>query len=644
MPPRTRSTPTRSSPPTNAVQTGSKARVRFLFGALLLITAIASTFLLSLQHLNAIALPGCGGESDCARAVRSAWATIPGIDAPVAFLALGFEVASLTLWLAMRGQFRGVARFWPWLGAIGSLLYIYVSFREHLLCPYCFIAHACNLAFLAVAELSSRKGAPTEKAPRPFARPLGLGLALAVLAVVPLLFAKQSVRSTQAQKLRESTNAIANASRATTQTSPTTPPTTTQSTQSQPTAPSHPPFTGRYRLGPESAMVRVVVFSDYQCPDCKRLEAEIVAKVRADSRFSVSMKQFPLSTVCNPHLDRDMHPDACWAARAAEVAGLMGGNDAFWAMSDWLFARNGGFDAATLRTALPLFNLEPERFISMLESPEISALISADIEEGMSLGIAGTQTPLIFINGVELRGWNIPGAFEQATRALLATNPPARTASADRPPLARERYLNEWSSGSIVTVPDEAFRFTVGTTPQQSSDTVRVVLFGDYLEPGTAEADRTLRQLAADPARRLQYSFQHFPFDQACNSGVPMTKHPNACAAARLAEAAGVVGGADVFWKAHGWLFEDQARTANLLTQGLVVSQLAAHLGVDAEALLDASLSAAVAETVRADIARAQAVGLTQLPWIVINGKVARQWKSGEENLLPMLVDAASGR
>ena len=34
-------------------------------------------------------------------------------------------------------------------------------------------------------------------------------------------------------------------------------------------------FTGRYRLGPESSPIRIVMLTDYQCVDCQRVEGEI---------------------------------------------------------------------------------------------------------------------------------------------------------------------------------------------------------------------------------------------------------------------------------------------------------------------------------------------------------------------------------
>lgn len=631
-------------PVNKQLKSNSPGRKSLWLGCLVLILAVGGALLLSLGHVDAVALPGCGGQSDCARAARSAWATFPIGHVPVAFLALGYEVGTLVFWLGMGGRLRGVARWVVWVGALGSCVYVAVSISERLFCPYCFGVHACNLVMLGISEWSRRGGRVSGGG---IGRIAALAAAAGVLAMLPLFVAQGSAKAKIEDSLAKSTEAIKQSTKrdsheqATVAVQGESIQAEKSEEKPQEATPSvGPVFTGRYRLGPEIAQVRVVIFTDYECPDCKRLEAEIVAKVRADSRFSVSVKQFPLSTGCNHYVDQDMHPDACWAARAAEVAGILGGNDAFWNMSEWLFAHNGSFDEPTLRAAVASFGFDADQFVSMLESPDVSSRISADIEEAASLGILGTATPMIFINGVELRGWSAPDAFERATSALLATNPPARSARDDRPPPAREKYILDWSSGPVFPISDSSIRHRTG--PKDAK--VHVVVFGDYLEPNTIEADRALRQLAADPAKSVEYTFLHFPFDQECNPGVPMTKHAGACAAARLAEAAGSIGGEDAFWKAHAWFAADTAKSQQLLTQGLATGELAKYSGVEAVALLDASGSAGVVSMVQGDCALGKSIGLTQLPWILVNGKVVRQWRFGSENLLSSIVDAARGK
>ncbi len=620
--------------PATARKTPPAATLRwgwFNAGVVLLAAAVVLAVLLSLKHLDAIALPGCGGTSDCEKAARSPWATIPGVGVPVAFLALGYQVAALVVWVGHQGR-PGVAGRWVVrLGAAGSLLYLGVSAAEGIMCVYCLGVHACNIVLVAMVDWPGRK----KKAEGEVVRAnwvMPAAAVLAIAAVLPFVIAHGGEKRKAERALEKSTKEMAKQAAASSAPAP-----VAAVANHSALAPASPAFTGRYRLGPELAMVRVVVFTDYQCPDCKRLEGEMSAMVRADGRLSLSIKHFPLSKVCNPHLQQEIHPDACWAARAAEVAGILGGNEAFWRMSEWLFERNGSFDQATLLSQVTAMGFDATRFVSMLESAEVGRNISSDIAEAMDLGIQGGNTPMIFINGVELKGWNVPGAFARATQAVLAANPPARDASADRPPRAREKYVRDWAESAPVQLSPDLARHTMG----EKTAPVRVIVFGDYLEPNTLEADATVRALAAAQPDTFSYTFLHFPFDQACNAGVPMTKHPNACMAARLTEAAGTLQGTGGFWKAHAWLTADRSRTERLLAQGLATNELAQHLGVDAGALHDASVSAIVADIVQRDVRAAQGTGLTSLPWIIVNDRVVRQWRVGSESLLPTIIDEA---
>ena len=51
----------------------------FGLGLLLLAVSAVASLMLALQGLGSLNLPGCGFESDCARAAESVWGTIPGV-------------------------------------------------------------------------------------------------------------------------------------------------------------------------------------------------------------------------------------------------------------------------------------------------------------------------------------------------------------------------------------------------------------------------------------------------------------------------------------------------------------------------------------------------------------------------------------
>src|SRR5690606_18544077 len=120
--------------------------------------------------------------------------------------------------------------------------------------------------------------------------------------------------------------------------------------------------------------------------DCQDIERQVEALLAQRSDLSVSHKHFPMCTDCNVYMGRaNMHRNACWAARAAEAAGIVGGNDAFWKMHHWLFEVKGYFETnADLERGLQRvgFALEQrKRFYEVLNSEQSLEPVKADIEE-----------------------------------------------------------------------------------------------------------------------------------------------------------------------------------------------------------------------------------------------------------------------
>src|SRR4029077_11544325 len=99
-----------------------------------------------------------------------------------------------------------------------------------------------------------------------------------------------------------------------------------------------------YRRGSERAPIRLVLFDDYECKDCHETELQLAEALQGRSDISVSPKNYPLCKDCNRTIkSAHFHDHACRAAEAAEAAGILGGNEAFWKMRDWLVARSALF-------------------------------------------------------------------------------------------------------------------------------------------------------------------------------------------------------------------------------------------------------------------------------------------------------------
>ncbi len=139
------------------------------------------------------------------------------------------------------------------------------------------------------------------------------------------------------------------------------------------------------RLGPADAPIKVVVFSDFQCPFCRRAAPLLVKLPKKHSDVAVYFKFFPLP----------FHPAARPAALAAVAAARQG---KFWPMHDALFARQDHLDDDAIEEAAKAVGLDMARFHRDLKSPEVAKIVEADVAEGDKARVPGT--PSVYINGL----------------------------------------------------------------------------------------------------------------------------------------------------------------------------------------------------------------------------------------------------
>lgn len=141
---------------------------------------------------------------------------------------------------------------------------------------------------------------------------------------------------------------------------------------------------GGVSVGSAEPRVTIVVFSDYQCPACRRLYLQIAQlRVRYPGALAVVWRQFPLQG----------HPFAALAARAAVCAEQQG---RFEAMHALLFIK-----AESLQTfrwtgaALAAGVRDSTAFTECLDSRQAADAIERDVAAGRVLGVPGTPTILL---------------------------------------------------------------------------------------------------------------------------------------------------------------------------------------------------------------------------------------------------------
>jgi protein-disulfide isomerase/uncharacterized membrane protein len=618
----------------------------FWLVALFLVVACTASGLLVLEHLVGLSLPGCGKGSACAQAAASAWGKVPYINWPVAYLGFAYFFAALVAWLGAKegvpAAFHNLVR----LGAAVSVGFILVIILGGYHCMYCLGAHAGNFAFWLCVECLRKPLAATR---RPLAAVVVVfvlvSMALAAVEVrqkrlvgekneADLKDSMAQIAAAASQKTASpsglpATSILPDPAASTSQPAAGGPATQTSQAASDDRFPGG--FTGRWRTGPQKAPVRLVMLTDYQCVDCNRIETDVRKMMSERTDVSLSIKHFPMCADCNDHFkEQNMHPNACWAARAAEAAGILRGNDGFWQMHHWLFDRKGGFTDEQLKQGLQELGYDYAQFVQVMRSPETLAPVKSDIDEGIWLGLH--FTPMVFINGVELVGVFAPQAIPRAVAAAAAKNPPPMGPENDHPPPAFEKCVGDWHEAVAIRLPPDAAAW-----PRGSKDArIQIVMWGDYQESWTPKADAIIRKWMAGRTD-VQYTFRHFPFNQACNSEVPRTAHPQACRASQAAEAAGRLGGVDGSWKMHEWLMTHQAEVNDE-----TIRRAASEMGFNPDAFFAAMDGPEVKAAIEEDCKAGKPMLYRgSIPTIYLNRKVLPRWHLEGRPVLERILDEA---
>jgi protein-disulfide isomerase len=163
--------------------------------------------------------------------------------------------------------------------------------------------------------------------------------------------------------------------------------------------------------GSATAPVVIQVFSDFQCPFCKRVEPTLT---QLENDFKGSLR------IVWRHLPLPFHAHAKLAAEASEEVLAQKGSAAFWAYHDALFAAQSEPDGLTRDNLGRLAfaqGVDVARFDAALDNHVHAAKVSADAALANQAGINGT--PAFLINDYYLSGAQGVPAFSKLIRAAL---------------------------------------------------------------------------------------------------------------------------------------------------------------------------------------------------------------------------------
>lgn len=153
-------------------------------------------------------------------------------------------------------------------------------------------------------------------------------------------------------------------------------------------------------VGPDTAPIKVLVFSDFQCPGCKHwalnVEQPLKADLIASGQAQLVYYDFPLAN----------HPHSFVVSRAARCAG---DQEKFWEYHDLAFAQqeNWSYSQSTPTDQLIEYartlGLDVGQFTQCLQSDAHAETVTANQMLGTQLGVRAT--PTIFVNGRQLQQW-----------------------------------------------------------------------------------------------------------------------------------------------------------------------------------------------------------------------------------------------
>ncbi|MBL0196298.1 MAG: thioredoxin domain-containing protein [Myxococcales bacterium] len=349
-------------------------------------------------------------------------------------------------------------------------------------------------------------------------------------------------------------------------------------------------------LGPQTALVTIVEFSDFQCPYCKRVEPTLTEVRRHyGDKVRLVWKDMPLP----------FHSRAVPAAILAREARAQRGDAAFWDMHGRLYADQTNLEEAGLLALARQAKLDTGRVSRALAQKSHLAAIEADMDAGDDVNASGT--PHFFINGRRLVGAQPLEKFKEIIDVELARAEAQVRAGTP----ASGVYAELQKSAQLTTPP--VVKKTVASDPQApfrgaAGAKVTILEFSDLQCPFCRRVEPTLDEVLKAFPGKVRVEWRN----------LPLAMHADAELAAEAALEAKKQKGNAGFFKMQKLIFDGQGQPDGLKRDAL--DGYARTVGLDPTkfaAALDGHVHLAA---IQRDKAAASAAGISGTPAFLVNG------------------------
>jgi len=340
------------------------------------------------------------------------------------------------------------------------------------------------------------------------------------------------------------------------------------------------------RRGPDSAPVKVVVFSAFGCPECAEFAPALDQLVKAfGDKVQVRFKH---------KLIPPPHPDSILASEASMAANAQG---KFWQFHDKVMGK--GLDRQSLEAAAQAVGCDMGKWKSDLDSGKFRGVVLKD--SLLANEVAAHSYPNIMVNGIRLRP---PKNFESLKALVEERMADAKKQIAAGTPAAQLHDKIVKDGKFFEQTGGPAAHFDTNGSPMLGSKTakVEVQLFEDFQCPFCSKLSPSIKDFQKRFPNDVRIVFKH----------MPLNIHDNAQVASEASMAAAAQG---KFWEYHDVLFQNQ----QALTRP-DLERYAGQIGLDVEKFkkdLDAGVGK---QLIQRDSQEGAGAGVSGTPSVFING------------------------
>lgn len=144
-------------------------------------------------------------------------------------------------------------------------------------------------------------------------------------------------------------------------------------------------LSGAHAVGDQAAPVGLILYSDFECPYCATLAADVLPTIRREyvdrGLLRVGFRHFPMSA---------LHPGADKISSFVECASLQVD---FWTVHDLVLANPTQLDPSRRMRLFENRRLDEQAFASCISGPSVA--VQEDVAHGKAIGVRSTPALLL---------------------------------------------------------------------------------------------------------------------------------------------------------------------------------------------------------------------------------------------------------